>query len=122
MGTSFVEFRRFGFWSRDGVLEDWLSSLVATMDSMRLADSWQNEMRNAWAFEASVGKIGWITPDLDKFLSSDERVQFTLELSRHALKSVDSPQLRRMGELFTGLLEGKLKTTVESPIDYWDGT
>jgi hypothetical protein len=31
MGTSFVEYRGFGFWSRDSFLESWLGTLLGEM-------------------------------------------------------------------------------------------
>jgi hypothetical protein len=122
MGTSFVEFRGFGFWSPDGVLEDWLSALVTAMEPMPVADEWQKEMKRTWSWEASAGKTGCIWPSLDDFLITEERIQFAVDLAHTAIASVEARDVRRIGELFIDLLEGKLKTTASSPIDYWDRT
>jgi hypothetical protein len=122
MGKSFVGFRGFGFWSPDGVLEDWLSALVTAMEPMPVADEWQKEMKRKWSYEATAGKTGCIWPSLDDFLTTEERIQFAIDLSHAAIASVEARDVRRIGELFINLLEGKLKTTASSSIDYWDRT
>jgi hypothetical protein len=37
MGTSFVEYKGFGFWTRDSFLESWLTTLL---DEMRNSQNW----------------------------------------------------------------------------------
>jgi hypothetical protein len=56
------------------------------------------------------------------FSLREDRIQFALDLSHRAVASVQGREVRRIGELFISLLEGKLKTTASSPIDYWDRT
>jgi len=122
MSKSFVKFRGAGFWSPDGVLEDWLFALLDIMDSNPMPNEWQKQLRDKWRNEATAGGAGCISAGLDEFLKTEGRIQFAVDLSQMALASVEFRDVRRIGELFISLLEGKLQTTASSPIDYWDRT
>jgi hypothetical protein len=54
---------------------------------------------------------------LDDFLTDDTRRTFVAAIARRSLTLAD-PVGRRTGELFVSLLNGELKTTSSSPIDY----
>ena len=57
---------------------------------------------------------------LDEFVTDGTRRDFLLSVAAGALER-STPLGRRTGELFIGLLQGKLKTTDSSPIDYLSG-
>lgn len=82
MGTSYVEFREQGFWTRDGLLEVWLHALAASVSD----DSapWLLEARMEWHTQAHVGFMGWVSAGLDEIVTSPERVGMVLELSQRA--------------------------------------
>jgi|GEM_PF-2540362 len=116
MGTSFVEYKEFGFWTRDDFLESWLTTLMEEMQKLPSLEPWQEAMKEHWRVQAIIDG-GVMSVGLDDFLTDSSRKDFVLSLARGALpRSV--PIAHRTGELFIDLLAGKLKTTVSSPIDY----
>jgi hypothetical protein len=116
MGTSFVEYKGFGFWTRDNFLESWLTTLLEEMKKLPSLEPWQEAMKEHWRIQAIIDG-GAMSVDLDDFLTDSDRKDFVLSLAKGALKC-SAPIGRRTGELFIDLLAGKLKTTVSSPIDY----
>jgi len=116
MGTSFVEYKKFGFWTRDSYLENWLRTLLDEMKKASVLDPWQKSLIEHWEIQATVDG-GCMTVKLDEFLSEPSRKDFLLSLAKKSLISSKSVG-HRTGELFVELLEGKLKTTSSSPIDY----
>lgn len=86
MATSLVEFRSFGFWCDDSLLETWLSFFLQVLDSEENVEGWLQQVQLEWQVQATAGFMGCI------FLN--------------------------VGQLFSSLLEGKLRTTSSSPLDY----
>ncbi|HLJ87799.1 MAG TPA: hypothetical protein VKZ53_13320 [Candidatus Angelobacter sp.] len=116
MGTSFVEYKKFGFWTRDRFLESWLISLVKEMQELPHLEAWQKALIEHWHLQASIGG-GCMSLDLDQFLIDRAREESVLTVAQQALGH--TPALgHRTGELFIDLLAGRLKTTESSPIDY----
>lgn len=116
MGTSFVKYKEFGFWTRDSYLESWLKTLLDEMHKLPSLDPWQEALREHWRVQATIDG-GVVSVGLDDFLTDPARTDFVLSLAKTGLEH--SQQLgHRTGELFIDLLTGKLKTTVSSPIDY----
>ena len=116
MGTSFVEYKGFGFWTRDNFLECWLYSLLNEMQKLPTKEQWQDSLMEHWRIQASIDG-GCMSIGLDEFLADTKKRDFVLSVSRKTLEHSNSLG-RRTGELFIDLLEGKLKTTSSSPIDY----
>jgi hypothetical protein len=116
MGTSFVEYKEYGYWTRDSFLETWLTTLLEEMRKLPELEPWQKSLMEHWQVQATVDG-GCMALGLDKFLLDASRLRFVLSLARRALQ-LSKPVGRRTGELFVELLEGKLNTTVSSPIDY----
>jgi hypothetical protein len=116
MGTSFVEYKGFGFWTRDNSLESWLTTLLAEMRKLPSLEPWQEALREHWHIQATIDG-GVMSAGLDDFLTDGHRKDFVLSLAKGALPR-SAPIAHRTGELFIDLVAGKLKTTVSSPIDY----
>ena len=118
MGKSFVEYRGRGFWSWDGYLEHVLA-LVAAKLSDSSGKDWKAQLRDHWNLQSSGIFLGWIHPQLDDFLTTDERRN---ELVRVLDDIVSQPNLRREARetimLLRRLLLGELVTNASSPIDY----
>jgi hypothetical protein len=118
MGTSFVKYKDFGFWSPDSFLESWLVTLLDEMRKLTVREPWQESLMEHWRIQASIDG-GLMSVGLDEFLISDERRDFLVSLAHNALQRSNG-NARRTGELFAALLMGKLRTIASSPIDYFD--
>ena len=116
MGTSFIKYKGFGFWSRDSFIESWLTTLIAEMRKLHDLKTWQQELMEHWKIQATID-AGCMSLRLDEFLIDESREKSMLSLAKQALNSSE-PLGRETGELFIKLLEGHLQTNVSSPIDY----
>jgi hypothetical protein len=116
VGTSFVEYKGFGFWSRDNFLEAWLNTLLDEMQKLPTREEWQESLMEHWRSQRSIDG-GCMSIGLDEFLTDIAKRDFVLSVSRKVLEHSSSLG-RRTGELFIDLLEGELTTTASSPIDY----
>ena len=118
MGTSFVRYEEYGFWTRDGYLLDWLTAAIDEIKKTNAAE-WQIEIGRMWNEQILYGVGGGIDPKLDLILTGEDKIQFVSGLSKKIGDSTNDPKIKRLSELFMALIEGKLKSTVSSPIDYW---
>jgi hypothetical protein len=118
MGTSFVEYKGFGFWTRDSYLERWLSAIIEQIRQMPVREPWQDSLMEHWRGQAQIDG-GIMSIHLDEFLTDEQRRAHVLSLASDALQHCDA-EGKRTGELFIELLEGRLRTTDASPIDYFD--
>ncbi len=117
MGSSYVEYKGFGFWSCDSFLESWLGTLLGEMREGPRREAWQDYLIEKWTVQSTIdGGVMWL--GLDELLAEEKRLNYVLTNARSALTRSE-PFGRRTGELFIGLLEGKLKTTESSPVDYF---
>ena len=91
MGTSFVEYRGRGFWSWDGYLEHALFLLAEAIgESPR--ESWLNEVRDHWREQASGMFTADIHPNLDEYLTSEDRRNVVLKLLEEVRSSEVTPE------------------------------
>ena len=88
MSTSYVEFRKKGFWSWDGYLEDALR-LIAEASVAGEDPDWLAEARQHWLRQASGVFAGWIHPQLDEFLTTKDRRQVFFQLTDAASQRDD---------------------------------
>jgi hypothetical protein len=118
MGTSFIKYKGFGFWSRDSFIESWLTTLIVEMRKLQDDDlkTWQHALIEEWRIQIIIDG-GCMSLRLDEFLIDGSREGFMLSLAKRALNFSD-PLGRETGELFIKLLEGQLETNESSPIDY----
>jgi hypothetical protein len=118
MSTSFVEYRGRGFWSFDGYLEHALT-LLADQIGDSPNDEWLAELRDHWRAQSSGVFSGWIHPNLDEYLTSEQRHEQVLSLLRKVLSHTQlQREARETLELFEALLCGHLTTDASSPLDY----
>ena len=81
------------------------------------------------AWQVAVGKelheaiaqefFGGVDPRLNKILSNEHRIRFVIGLAKNIAESTIEPDIKRTSELLIDLIEGRLTSTVSSPIDYW---
>src|SRR5579864_8084347 len=98
MGTSFVEYKGFGFWTRDNFLESWLTTLLEEMRKLPSLEPWQEAQRGHWRVQSTIDG-GVMSAGLDDFLTDSHRKDFVLSLAEGALER-SSPIGYRTGELF----------------------
>jgi len=116
MGTSYVEFREHGFWARDGILSDWLTTLIDEMREGVPSNDWLRPLIRHWEIQTEIDG-GCMALELDSFLADDERRRYLISAADSALaQSLDSN--KRTGHLFLALLKGEVRTDASSPIDY----
>ena len=118
MGTSFIGYKRRGFWSWDGYLEH-LLFLLSEAIGPSPHESWLNEVRNHWREQSSGDFSAWIHPDLDEYVTSEERRSVILALIEHVVSTRNvTPEVLETAQLMRRLLLGEVTTTESSPLDY----
>jgi len=146
MATSFVAFRQFGFWCNDSVLETWLSYFLEVLDRQENLPGWLQQLHQGWEAQATVGVVGCIDLSLDEVVTDESRVATLLKLAAQTnyllaahgefipaevlnqrqyqpdgitwTAAVATAMFLKVGQLFSRLLEGNLRTTASSPLDY----
>src|SRR5580658_3811354 len=98
MGSSYVEYKRFGFWARDNSPGCWLTAMLDEMGKVRKRQPWQETLRNHWQIQAVVDG-GCISVGLDDFVIDDAREKFLLSVAKGALEHC-KPLGHRTGQLF----------------------
>ena len=118
MGTSFVEYKGRGFWSWDGYLEHALFLLAETVGPCP-EESWLNEVRDHWREQASGVFTAWIHPNLDEFVTGENRQKLILRLIAKVLSRKDvTPEAAKTIGLIRLLILGEIMTDASSPLDY----
>lgn len=97
MGSSFIDFKDYGFWARDTHIDLWLYLLVQEIDKLESIPDWLKEAREHWYEQATVAFIGCVHPQLDDYLVSQDRIDLVMMLSERVLKL-----LGEQGEYLTG--------------------
>jgi hypothetical protein len=118
VGSSFVKYGEFGFWTRDTYLSSWLTALLAELRKTSKPEPWHKPLMEHWSIQIEVDG-GCMSAALDRFLMDNERRDSLISTSEFALRNCN-PSAKRTGELFAALIRGTLKTTESSPIDYLD--
>ena len=116
MGTSFVKYGEYGFWTRDNYLSSWLSALLVELRKTTKPEPWHKPLMEHWNLQIEIDG-GCMSAALDQFLTNSERRDSLISTSEFALRNCE-PSAKRTGELFVALLRGTLKTTTSSPTDY----
>jgi hypothetical protein len=73
VGSSFIEYRGHGFWTRDAKIEVWLYLLCAEINQADDVPDWLLQARDDWHCQATVGFVGCVSPSLDHHLGNDQR-------------------------------------------------
>jgi hypothetical protein len=116
MGTSFVDYKGVGFWTRDSYLATWLTALIEEVDKLPDRERWEKILIEHWRAQAIIDG-GCMSVGLDEFPVDHAREKLLISLAKKALAH-SKPEGYRTGQLFIDLLEGRLKTDESSPIDY----
>lgn len=119
MGSSFIKYRGYGFWSFDRFIER-LAGEVAEAISKPTIEDWRTELAAHWKLQAAGNFRGWVHLNLDEFLTAEERRE---ELRRVVQAVVDQhppgdDPIRQTGALLLQLIDGELTTDASSPLDY----
>lgn len=98
MGNSYVSFRDRSFRSRDTLLELWFRLLALNLPQDQYTrESWIHDLRNEWLFQASGMWNGVISPQLDDYCTTPERIEVVLGASDRLMG-----RLRECGESVGG--------------------
>jgi hypothetical protein len=116
MGTSYVEFRKRGFWTRDSFLSGWLTPLIDEMRRSFPPSDWLLVLIRHWETQREIDG-GCMALALDSFLDEDEKRRQVISAAESALSRTDEASMRT-GQLFLALLRGEVRTDASSPIDY----
>ncbi len=77
MGTSFVEYKGFGYWTRDKYLESWLSAMIEQLRRISNREPWQESLMEHWCEQAQIDG-GVMSTGLDEFLTDEAKRFFVL--------------------------------------------
>src|ERR1041384_1567379 len=81
MASSFIRFRGFGFWAKDGFVEAMQLCLIQEIESDTVgAVEWVNLFKTELALQAFPMIYGGMSMELDEFLTDDERERIVLRL------------------------------------------
>ena len=119
MGNSYVSFQDRNFRSRDTLLELWLRLLALNLpDEQYKKESWIHDLRDEWLYQASGMWNGVISPQLDEFCTTQERIDVVLASSDRTIE-----RLKECGETIgareLGLL-GLGRFDTDYPIYYFE--
>lgn len=112
MGSSFVEYRGKGFWTRDGLLEVWLELMSRESQSDPSAPDWLRAAASEWHEAATIGAVGCVAAGLDRILSDPTRIPIVETVTSRVLAS-----LARHGSFLSVVYLTSLATG--APGDYW---
>jgi hypothetical protein len=119
VGSSFTEFKGYGFWSRDQFIEEWLRHLAAECRKQIPLEPWLVAACEHWELQATGIFSGWVHGNLDEFLTDAERVSLIMSVSERVKNNFPLDHvLNKTGDLFVRLLKGELLTDASSPLDY----
>jgi len=118
MGTSFVEYKGCGFWSWDGYLEHVLF-LLAEAIGPSPQEPWLDDVRDDWRQQSFGAFTGSIDPNLDEYVTSENRQQVILKLIDEVSARDDlTHEAAATLEFLRRLLVGEIMTDAASPLDY----
>lgn len=122
MGSSFIKYRGYGFWSADCFVERLAKESADVMEKRTNKETWQSDLASHWRLQASGAFGGWVHLNLDEFLIGEDRRDLLRDIVQGVIKDYpeDDP-VRLTGNLLLSLLDGKLTTNAASPRDYMVG-
>ena len=93
VGTSFVEYRGSGFWTRDATLETVLGLLVAELQPLCDEEDKLSEVLDHWTLQATADFTGCVSADLDKNLADPSLRAHAIAALRHLLAALPADGL-----------------------------
>lgn len=143
MGTSFSEYKNYGFWSNDGLLEIVLFLIHRELKNLSSQEKFLLDIIEKLHIASTAGFVGCIPNHIDKF-DTPEKLNYLRQallkviagLKTETYLTVDSLNESQVGgggqwqmvpmkgalgtaELMLKLIDGELKTDASSKIDYW---
>jgi hypothetical protein len=85
LSSSYVEYRTFGFWARDGALEVWLYLLGIAAHDLPSAPPWLLEAAAHWKEQSIGGYSGAIDVHLDDYVIDQDRIDVVRDLAQRQL-------------------------------------
>lgn len=85
MGWTNINFREAEFVANDTPIEVWMFEVSRQINSDAGIDPWLGELRDDWRLQATSGFGFGPSPDLDKYLTTDDRREHLLGYFRKAL-------------------------------------
>lgn len=68
MGTSYVEYKGFGYWSRDRYISEWIEIFLPVLSTFEEEQTWMKSTIENWRFQITIdGEC--ISLNLDQFVS-----------------------------------------------------
>ena len=74
MGSSFVRYKEYGYWVRDGFLEGLLFMLARELNRTEEKEDWLKKLIDDWNSAAKVGFSGCVPSHLDKYFTTPSRL------------------------------------------------
>lgn len=93
VGTSFVQYRGSGFWTRDAALETVLGLLVAELQPLCNEEDRLSAVLDHWTLQATAGFTGCVSADLDKNLADPNLRSRAIAALRHVLAALPADGL-----------------------------
>ncbi len=146
VGTSYVEYRGRGFWTRDAALETILGLLVVDLQPLSADDEALSAVLDSWPLQATIGMNGCVSADLDENLANPSVRSLVLaglrriiaglpadglvkpasqEFNERAARTTEgswrcpyalATWVTEVGKALLDLIEGKLPATLD---DFW---
>lgn len=116
MASSFVEYRGYGFWASDGLLQIWLYFLTKKINLSENNAVWLNEAGEEWAIQAQGVCTGCIYVGLDEYITTPERNQTLIAVSYEAIDTLRVYGFVLKKEKLNGLELGTNVWTVDVPV------
>ncbi len=89
MSSTYVRFRDRGFEANDSILEIWLALLVKEIDRLQDVPDWLRETRDEWHLQSTAGFGFGVIPGLDRFITSEDKLQTILAIAARALRRLE---------------------------------
>ena len=122
MGSSYIEYRGYGFWSRDSFVEQVAGDVAAAIEGLPAKELWLSQLAAHWKLQASGVFGGCLHLKIDEFASTEPRRLTLRELVQASADRRDHDDLAcQTALLLLRLLDGELTTTAASPLDYMVG-
>ena len=143
MGSSMVDIKHNGFWTTDGLLQNWLAILASELDQLEDGEEWVYELAAQWREQALSDAFGAIDPRLgaavtdvtrptivkvcrrainrlDKHIAAgNESISLNdagIEVAHaHLAISCEAVRVRRVGSAFIAVVQGEMKTPGKIP-------
>src|SRR5436305_14106012 len=88
MGSPFIEYRGAGFWSRNYSIEMWMYLLAQEARTLEDPPEWLLAAAEDWHHQATVNMMGCVSPGLNEYATTPERVDVVLKLAQRALATL----------------------------------